>query len=164
MSTAFYLRDAQPGDERTILTLIRGIAEYEHMLDQVENSEALIRTQIFEKKTAECIIACENDTPVGFALFFTNYSTFVGKPGLYLEDLFVMPEHRGKGYGKKLFTRLARLAVDRGYARMEWTCLDWNAPSIAFYQSMDARPMSEWTNWRLQGDTLIAAAAQYKEN
>ena len=147
-------RPAVPGDEELILTFIRALAEYEHMADQVVVTPALLREWIFEKQKAEVIFALSGGKEVGFAVFFHNFSTFLGRAGLYLEDLFVLPEERGKGYGKALFSELARIALERGCGRMEWWCLDWNQPSIDFYRSLDAEPMSEWTTYRLTGDTL----------
>jgi GNAT superfamily N-acetyltransferase len=126
------------------------------MSDQVVADEKLLREQIFEKKNAEVIFAVEDGTEVGFALFFHNFSTFVGRAGLYLEDIYVKPEFRGRGHGKALIRELARIAVERNCGRMEWSCLDWNRPSIDFYLSLGAEPMSEWTVYRLTGDKLRA--------
>ncbi|MFQ9872208.1 MAG: N-acetyltransferase family protein [Oscillospiraceae bacterium] len=137
---------------------IQKLAAYEKMTQDVVATPELLREWLFEKKTAEVIFLCDAEREVGFALFFENFSTFVGRGGLYLEDLFVLPEERGKGYGKALFQELARIAVQRGYGRMEWSCLDWNTPSIGFYRRMGAVPMDEWTVYRLAGDTLRAAA------
>ena len=133
---------------------IQALADYEKMSDEVIATEELLREWIFEKKKAEVIFALEDGKEVGFALFFHNFSTFLGRSGLYLEDLFVKTEARGKGYGKGLLRQLARIALERGCGRMEWWCLDWNQPSIDFYRSLDAEPMSEWTTYRLTGDTL----------
>ena len=153
------IRPAVPGDEALILSFIRALADYEHMSDQVVATPALLREWIFEKKKAEVIFAEAEGKPVGFALFFHNFSTFLGRAGLYLEDLFVLPEARGKGYGEALLRRLARTALDRGCGRLEWACLDWNRPSIDFYtQKMRAVPMDEWTTYRLTGETLEGAA------
>lgn len=155
------IRPAVPGDEALILSFIRALADYEHMSDQVVATPALLREWIFEKKKAEVIFAEAEGKPVGFALFFHNFSTFLGRAGLYLEDLFVLPEERGKGYGEALLRRLARTALDRGCGRLEWACLDWNRPSIDFYtQKMRARPMEEWTTYRLTGETLEGAARE----
>ena len=148
-------RFATAADTPLILQFIRDLAAYEKMLDQVVADEALLRQQLFERQQAEVIFALEEEEEVGFALFFHNFSTFLGRSGLYLEDLFVLPEHRGKGYGKALLAKLASIAVERGYGRMEWSCLDWNCPSIDFYKSLGAVPMDEWTVYRLTGDTLI---------
>ena len=153
------IRPAAPGDEELILSFIRALADYEHMSDQVVATPALLREWIFEKKKAEVVFAEAEGKPVGFALFFHNFSTFLGRAGLYLEDLFVLPEERGKGYGEALLRHLARTALDRGCGRLEWACLDWNQPSIDFYtKKMHAVPMEEWTTYRLTGETLEQAA------
>ena len=155
------IRPAAPGDEELILSFIRALADYEHMSDQVVSTPALLREWIFEKKKAEVVFAEAEGRPVGFALFFHNFSTFLGRAGLYLEDLFVLPEERGKGYGEALLRHLARTALDRGCGRLEWACLDWNRPSIDFYtKKMRAIPMEEWTTYRLTGETLEAAAGE----
>lgn len=158
MKTCTY-RPAVPGDEGLILDFIRALADYEHMSDQVVATPELLREWIFEKQKAEVIFAQAEGETVGFALFFHNFSTFLGRAGLYLEDLFVLLEERGKGYGKGLLTELARIAVERGCGRLEWACLDWNQPSIDFYtRKMKATPMEEWTTYRLTGGTLERAA------
>ena len=151
-------RFAAEGDVGTILSFIRGLAEYEHMEDEVVATEALLREWIFEKKKAEVLLAAVDGEDVGFALFFHNFSTFLGRAGIYLEDLFVKPEQRGKGYGGALLRRLAQIAVERGCGRLEWSCLDWNQPSIDFYRGLGAVPMEGWTVYRLTGETLRAAA------
>lgn len=151
-------RYAQEQDVGLILQFIKDLAEYEHMSDDVVATEELLREWIFCKQKAEVIFAVEHDKEVGFALFFHNFSTFLGRAGLYLEDLYVLPEHRGKGYGKGLLKKLAQIAVERGCGRLEWSCLDWNKPSIDFYLSLGARPMDEWTVYRLTGDTLAKMA------
>lgn len=144
-----------------ILSFIRALADYEHMSDQVVATLELLREWIFEKQKAEVIFAAAGGREVGFALFFHNFSTFLGRAGLYLEDLYVRPECRGKGYGKALFRKLAQVALERGCGRMEWWCLDWNRPSIDFYtKGMGAKPMSDWTVYRLAGETLKQAANQ----
>ena len=144
-----------------ILSFIRALADYEHMSDQVVATPELLREWIFEKGKAEVIFAQAGEKAVGFALFFHNFSTFLGRAGLYLEDLFVLPEERGKGYGEALLRHLARTALDRGCGRLEWACLDWNRPSIDFYtKKMRALPMEEWTTYRLTGETLEAAAGE----
>lgn len=154
-------RVAVPGDEETILTFIRALAEYEHMSNQVVATTELLREWIFEQKKAEVLFAMEEGREVGFALFFHNFSTFLGRAGVYLEDLFVLPEYRGKGYGKGLLKKLAAIAVERGCGRLEWACLDWNKPSIDFYtKRMQAVPMDEWTVYRLTGETLAEAAKE----
>ena len=153
------IRPAVPGDEKTILSFIQALADYEHMSDQVVATPELLREWIFEKKKAEVIFAAAGGREVGFALFFHNFSTFLGRAGIYLEDRFVLPEERGKGYGEALLRELARITVERGCGRLEWACLDWNQPSIDFYiKKMRAVPMEEWTTYRLTGETLERAA------
>lgn len=147
-------RYAAEADTPLILQFIRELAEYEHMLDQVVADEAILADQLFHQKKAEVIFALEDGKEVGFALFFHNFSTFLGRAGLYLEDLYVRPECRGKGYGRAILQRLAAIAVERGCGRLEWWCLDWNQPSIDFYLSLDAEPMSDWTVYRIAGGTL----------
>ena len=150
----FTIRYARETDVPQILNFIKELAIYENMLDDVVATEDLLREWIFEKQKAEVLLAEEDGIPVGFALFFHNFSTFLGRAGIYLEDLFVMPEHRGKGYGKALLRRLAQITMERGCGRLEWSCLDWNKPSIDFYLSLNATPMNQWTVYRLTGDTL----------
>jgi len=150
----FEFRFAEEKDAATILSFIEALADYEKMLNEVVATEDLLREWIFEKKKAEVIFALEEGKEVGFALFFHNFSTFLGRAGIYLEDLFVLPEYRGKGYGKGLLSQLAKIAVERGCGRLEWACLDWNQPSIDFYLSLEAAQMDEWTTYRLAGDTL----------
>ena len=147
-------RFAQKNDVPVILQFIKELAEYENMLDDVVADEALLKEWIFEKKKAEVIFALINDEPAGFALFFHNFSTFLGRAGIYLEDLYVKPEYRGKGLGKGLLKQLAKIAVQRDCGRLEWSCLDWNKPGIDFYLSLEAEPMNEWTVYRLTGETL----------
>lgn len=147
-------RLATPDDTQTILFFIKQLAEYEHMSDEVVATEELLNEWIFENKKAEVIFAVEDGREAGFALFFHNFSTFLGRSGIYLEDLFVLPEYRGKGYGKALLKELARIAVERECGRLEWCCLDWNKPSIDFYLSLGAKPMDEWTTYRVTGQTL----------
>ena len=150
----FKFRKATEADAALVLEFIKGIATYENMLDEVINTEEMIKEIVFGKGNAEVIFVLEGEKEVGFALFFHNYSTFVGKSGIHLEDLFVWPEYRGKGYGKALLLEVARIAKERGCGRMEWTCLDWNTPSINFYLSMGAIPMEEWTIYRLTADQI----------
>ncbi len=147
-------RYAEEKDAALILYFIKELAEYEKMLDEVVATEDILREWLFEKRKAEVIFALEDDTEVGFALFFHNFSTFLGRSGIYLEDLYVKPEHRGKGYGKAFLTKLAEIAVERGCGRLEWWCLDWNRPSIDFYLSLGAEAMEDWTVYRIAGDTL----------
>lgn len=147
-------------DVPQILNLIRALADYEHMLDQVVATEEELAYWLFGAKKAEVLLVQEQGAVVGFALFFHNFSTFLGRAGLYLEDLFVLPEHRGKGYGKGLIQALARIAVERGCGRLEWWCLDWNQPSIEFYRSLGAEAMEDWTVYRVTGATLETLARQ----
>ncbi len=147
-------------DVPLILNLIRALADYEHMLDQVVATEEELAYWLFEAKKAEVLFVQEQGSVVGFALFFHNFSTFLGRAGLYLEDLFVLPEHRGKGYGKGLIQALARIAEERGCGRLEWWCLDWNQPSIDFYRSLGAEAMEDWTVYRVAGATLESLARQ----
>lgn len=147
-------RFAEERDCALILQFIQGLAEYERMADQVIATEVLLQEWVFEKKKAEVLFACEDGREVGFALFFHNFSTFLGRAGIYLEDLFVLPEHQGKGFGKAILQQLAKIAVERDCGRLEWACLDWNRPSIDFYLSLGAAPMDEWTTYRLTGVTL----------
>lgn len=154
------IRLATEADTPLILQFIRDLAEYERMLDEVVATEALLREWLFEKRAAEVLIAEEAGDPAGFALFFPNFSTFLGRSGLYLEDLFVRPAYRGRGYGKALLRRLAQIALERGYGRMEWWCLDWNKPSIDLYLSMGAEAMTDWTTYRLTGPALRALAME----
>lgn len=157
--TALTFRSAEEKDCGLILFFIRELASYEKMADQVVASEDLLREWIFEKKKAEVLFVCEDGREIGFAVFFHNFSTFLGRAGLYLEDLYIMPEYRGKGYGKETLKKLARIAVERGCGRLEWWCLDWNRPSIDFYLSLGAEPMKDWTVYRISGDTLTKLAA-----
>jgi len=151
-------RFAEREDAPLILQFIRSLAEYEKMADDVVATEELLTEWIFEKGKAEVIFALEDGKEVGFALFFHNFSTFLGRAGIYLEDLFVLEDHRGKGYGKALLKKLAQIAVERGCGRLEWWCLDWNKPSIDFYRSLGAEPMEEWTTYRIAGETLLRLA------
>ncbi|WP_432645553.1 GNAT family N-acetyltransferase [Methanobrevibacter sp.] len=150
----FSIRFAEKEDVSLILDFIKELADYEKMLDEVVASEELLIEWIFDKKVAEVIFAMEDNKEVGFALFFHNFSTFLGRAGIYLEDLYVKPEYRGKGYGKSLIKKLAEIAIERGCGRLEWWCLDWNQPSIDFYLSLGAEPMKDWTVYRISGDSL----------
>ena len=145
----FTIRKATPEDTPVIFDLIRKLAVYEKMEDEVVTSVEELQENIFEKKFAHVIIGEENGIPAGFALYFYNFSTFVGKPGLYLEDLYVEPEHRGKGYGKTLLIELTKIAKAENCGRMEWSVLNWNQPAIDFYESLQAKPMNGWTVYRL---------------
>lgn len=157
----FKLRFAEEKDVPLILYFIKELAIYEKMLDEVVATEEILMDSLFNKKSAEVVIADYKGAPVGFVLFFHNFSTFLGKPGLYLEDLYVKPEVRGKGFGKALLTFLANLAVKRNCGRFEWSCLDWNEPSIKFYKQMGATPMVDWTVYRLMGDSLQKVAEEF---
>jgi GNAT superfamily N-acetyltransferase len=152
----------EPASERdvpVILDFIRKLAEYEKLSHLVVATESDIHKNVFgPNPVAEVLLAYWDGVPVGFALYLRNFSTFLGQPGIYLEDLFVDPEHRGKGIGKALLIRLAKIAVDRGYGRLEWAVLDWNTPSIEFYRSLGAVPLDEWTAYRLTGDALSRLA------
>ena len=150
----FDFRYANSNDTSLILEFIKGIAEYEKMSDQVIANEDLLNEWLFDKKIAEVIFALDDGLEVGFALFFHNFSTFMGRGGIYLEDIFVKPEFRGRGYGKGLIKEIAKIAVERGCGRVEWCCLDWNKPSIEFYCSIGAISMDEWTTYRLAGKSL----------
>ncbi len=155
---SLYLRYATPEDIPQILGFIRELAEYEHMENEVVATEELLHEWLFVKQKAEVLIGETEGKAVGFALFFHNFSTFLGRAGIYLEDLYVMPEFRGRGFGKSFLARLAAIAVERGCGRLEWWCLDWNRPSIEFYLSLGAVPMSDWTVYRICGNTLSELA------
>jgi len=154
------IRDATIDDLPAIATLVRALAQYERLEHAVAFDEAALRQHLFGPRPyAEVIVAEHDGDVIGFALFFHNFSTFEGQPGIYLEDLFVVPERRGEGHGARLLARLARIAVERGCARLEWSVLDWNEPSIAFYRSLGAGPMDDWTVYRLTGTALSALAS-----
>jgi len=152
-----------PATERDvplILRLIKDLAEYERMSNEVVATEEGLRATLFgSRPAAEVLLGYAGEEPAGFALFFHNFSTFVGKPGLYLEDLFVVPKFRGRGYGKALLARLAQIAIERNCGRFEWTVLDWNEPAIGFYRKLGAVPMEDWTIFRVSGDALETLAA-----
>ena len=156
------VRAATPDDAPLIVDLIRGLADYEKMLDQMETTEERIRASLFppegQPPDAYCVIGEVNGVPAGFALYFFNFSTFLARPGLYLEDLFVKSEYRGQGLGKALLLHLARVAVQRGCGRMEWAVLDWNTPAIEFYESLGARRLTEWQLCRLRAEDLARLA------
>lgn len=147
-------RFAQEDDCEKILGFIRALAKYEKMESEVVATPELLREWIFEKQKAEVIFPMVDGREIGFALFFHNFSTFLGRAGLYLEDLYILEEYRDRGYGKATLRELARIAQNRGCGRLEWWCLDWNKPSIDFYRSLGAQPMDEWTTYRLTGETL----------
>ena len=151
------IRPGEREDVPVIADLIRGLAYFERLEDQVSMTEERLAANLFgPRRYAETLIAQDGDQHVGFALFFHNFSTFLAKPGIYLEDLFVIPEHRGRGVGRALLKELARLAVERECGRLEWSVLDWNKEAIAFYERLGARPNSEWTTYRLAGEALSA--------
>lgn len=158
MNENFRIRQATEEDVPLIFQFILDLAEYEHLRHEVVADEATLKTWIFDKGGAQVLLAEEAGVPVGFALYFHNFSTFLGRCGIYLEDLFVQPEHRGKGYGLALLKRLAAIAVEEGCGRLEWWCLDWNKSSIDFYRSLPAEPMDEWTVYRVAGDHLTSLA------
>ena len=158
MQNELTFRFATRQDVPLILSFIKALARYEKMEDQVVADEALLTHWLFDDPKAEVIFVVAGGQEVGFALFFHNFSTFLGKAGLYLEDLFVLPEHRGRGYGKALIKKLASIAVERGCGRLDWSCLDWNTPSIDFYLSLGATPLSDWTGYRVAGDALRTLA------
>lgn len=158
MDTKVNFRYAERSDIPLILRFIKELADYEKMLDEVIADEKTLEEWIFDKQKAEVIFALEGSKEVGFALFFHNFSTFLGRAGIYLEDLYVQPEYRGRGYGKALLKKLASTAVERGCGRLEWWCLDWNRPSIDFYLALGAEPMSDWTVYRIAGNTLLNLA------
>jgi GNAT superfamily N-acetyltransferase len=152
---AYELRAATPADVPAILACIRGLAEYERLAHQCTATEAQLRETLFgAEPAAEVVLASIGAETAGFALWFRSYSTFLARPGIYLEDLFVFPAHRGRGLGRRLLAHLARTAVERGYGRVEWAVLDWNADAIRFYESLGAKPMGDWTTYRLTGDPL----------
>ena len=159
MSEKFTFRYAKRDDISLILQFIKDLAAYEKMINEVVADEKTLEEWIFDKQKAEVIFAVVDDEEIGFALFFYNFSTFLGRAGIYLEDLFVKPEYRGKGYGKAILKRLAAIAVERGCGRLEWWCLDWNKPGIDFYLSLGAEPMDDWTVYRITGDTLSNLAS-----
>jgi GNAT superfamily N-acetyltransferase len=158
MDADISFRYAVPDDTGLILSFIKMLAEYEHMLDQVSATEALLHEWLFEKPKAEVLFAVKDGEEIGFALFFHNFSTFLGKAGIYLEDLFILPQHRNHGYGKAILKKLSQIAVERGCGRLEWWCLDWNTPSIGFYTTLGAEPMNDWTVYRLSGKALETLA------
>jgi len=155
---AFHIRQAVPDDVNLILQFIQKLGAYEKLSHEVVATEEKLHKTLFEQKMAEVIIGEYQGEPVGFALFFHNYSTFLGQAGIYLEDLFIDPGMRGKGFGKKMLAHLAKLAVERGCGRLEWSCLDWNEPSICFYKGLGAKALEDWTIYRVTGDTLLEMA------
>jgi GNAT superfamily N-acetyltransferase len=161
MTPKFLIRSANESDVPLILQFIKELAEYEKLAHEAVATEESLRHNLFgPRKTAEVILAFENEHPVGFALFFHNFSTFVGKPGIYLEDLFVRPKFRGRGYGKALMIELARIAKERDCGRFEWAALNWNTPAVDFYRRIGAQPMSDWTIFRLTPEEIATLANQ----
>ena len=156
----YRFRFANENDCRLILKFIRSLARYEKMEDDVTATPALLREWLFERKKAEVLFVMDGEEEVGFALFFHNFSTFLGRAGIYLEDLYVRPAYRGKGFGKALLKELAHITVLRGCGRLEWSCLDWNRPSIDFYKTLGAEAMEEWTTYRVSGETLRKLAGR----
>ncbi len=154
MKEKLTFRYATENDVALILYFIKELAIYEKMENDVIATEELLREWIFEKKRAEVFFALEEEKEIGFALFFHNFSTFIGRSGIYLEDLYVKPEYRGYGYGKAILKKLASIAIKKGCGRLEWSCLDWNKPSIDFYLSLGAKAMDDWTVYRVAGDNL----------
>jgi GNAT superfamily N-acetyltransferase len=159
--TDFKLRFAETKDAALILEFIKELADYEKMLSEVVATEEILIESIFQRKMAEVIIGEYNNKPVAFALFFHNFSTFLGRPGIYLEDLYVKPEMRGKGIGKIILSYLAKLALERKCGRLEWWCLDWNEPSIEFYKKIGAVPMDEWNVYRVHRENLCKLAQEF---
>ena len=160
MASDIRIGPATAGDVPAILAFVRALADYEKLAHAVVATEDTIRETLFgPRPSAAVTMARLEGVPAGFAVWFHNYSTFLGRPGLYLEDLFVLPEYRGRGVGRALLTHLARVAVDQGCGRMEWSVLDWNEPAIGFYKSLGATPMEEWTTFRLTGDALRRLAS-----
>ena len=160
MEPQFNIRPAKPDEAGLVLDFIKKLADYEECANEVVADEATIYHSLFVEHSAEVVFAEEDGVVIGFALFFHNFSTFVGRKGLYLEDLFILPEKRGKGYGKALLKHLATLAVERNCGRMEWICLDWNKPALKVYRSIGAIPMDEWTVQRLTEPALKQFANQ----
>jgi GNAT superfamily N-acetyltransferase len=157
---AFAIRFAKEKDAVTLVALIRELAEYEKLLEKVKVNEALLYEWIFQRKVAEAIIGEYQGEAVAYSIFFSSFSTFTASPGIFIEDIYVKPRLRRKGFGKATFKFLAKLAVERGYARLEWTCLNWNAPSIAFYKKLGAEALTEWTVYKLAGESLVKAAGK----
>lgn len=164
MNKEITFRYATENDTAKILHFIKELAIYEKMLDQVVATEEILKEWVFEKKKAEVIFPMVEGKEIGYALFAHNFSTFLGRAGIYLEDLFILPEYRGNGYGKATLKKLAEITVERGCGRLEWSCLDWNQPSIDFYLSLGAEQMNEWTVYRLTGERLMKMAGAADEN
>ena len=150
----FTIRFAEENDARIVLDMVRELAAYEKLVDNLEATEELFSESLFQRGVAEALIGEYEGKPVGYAIFFHNFSSFTGRIGLYIEDIYVKPEMRGKGFGRAMFAYIAKLAVERKCGRLEWSCLDWNKPSIAFYEKMDAKRLEDWTMYKLSGDAL----------
>jgi ribosomal protein S18 acetylase RimI-like enzyme len=164
MGETLQIRPATEADIPLLLEFIRELAEYERLADQVVASEELLRKNLFgERPAAESLLGFYQTQPAAFALFFHNFSTFLARPGLYLEDLFVKPQFRGRGFGKQLLRKLAQLAAERDCGRLEWSVLDWNEPAIGFYRAIGARPLDDWTVFRLNGEPLRALGASSRK-
>jgi GNAT superfamily N-acetyltransferase len=164
MNSELSYRYANEADVTLVLDFIKKLAEYEKILNEVVATEALLGEWLFKQKKAEVLFLVVDGKEIGFALFFHNFSTFLGRAGIYLEDLFVLEEYRKNGYGKAILRKLAHIAVERGCGRLEWWCLDWNKSSIDFYRSLGAEPMENWTVYRLTGETLLDMAEDIKGN
>ena len=164
MAENLTFRYAERKDTQLILLFILELARYEKLEQEVVATPEILEEWLFDKQKAEVIFAMLGEKEIGFALFFHNFSTFLGRAGIYLEDLYVLPEYRGRGYGKEILKKLAAIAVERGCGRLEWWCLDWNQSSIDFYLSLGAEPMSDWTVYRIAGDTLHELAAKEKKS
>lgn len=163
MNENFAFRYATADDVEKIMFFIKELAEYQKLGHEVVANEDMLREWLFERKIAEVIFALCDGKEVGFAMYYFNFSTFLGRGGLHLEDLYVSPEYRGRGFGKAMLARLASIAVERDFGRLEWCCLDWNVPSIEFYVGLGAVPMSEWTTYRLEGERLNKLARLSKD-
>jgi len=164
MKNQFKIREANRNDAKSVLYFIKELAIYEKMLDHVTLTEEEIIKNIFEEKYANALILEESEKEIGFAVYYFTYSTFSGKPTLYLEDLFIKENYRGKGYGKQALSYLARLALKKDCSRFEWSCLKWNKPSIAVYEKINAKALHEWVQFRLDGEDLISLANEYNKN
>jgi GNAT superfamily N-acetyltransferase len=158
----FTIRFADEKDSRIIFSMVKELAEYEKLLDSLEATEELLTETLFHRGVVETLIGECDEKPVGYAMFFHNFSSFAGRIGIFIEDLYVKPEMRGKGFGEAMFAFITNLAVERGCGRLEWSCLDWNTPSIAFYRKMGAVPLDEWTMYRLTGKNLEKAAREFQ--
>ena len=157
----FTVRFAEEKDAKIVFDMVKELAEYEKLSDSLEATLELFKKSLFRRGIAETIIGEYNGKPVGYAIFFHNFSSFVGRIGIYIEDIYVKPEVRGRGFGEAMFAHISKLAVERKCGRLEWSCLDWNAPSIEFYDKMGAKRLSDWTAYRLSGRALEQAASKF---